>query len=611
MSSKRIKLFNLLGHILPLLDTRERLMSLGFLVAMALGAALETLGVGLIVPFVQLVNDPGAIETNSRLKSIYGFLGFADPKAFFIAAAASLLGIYIVKNIYFITLFHFQNEFLSQKKVILAQRLIRFYLRSPYTFHLQKNSAELHRNINYIGRMIDGIWIPLMVFITELMVAGCIIGFLVVMQPAITIVAILALGLSGVAFYGVVRSRIEKWAQEQSVQNFQMTKWVNQAFGGVKEIKILGNEDYFVDSYIEHYGQNAFLTRRLHTIGQLPRLFIEILVVAAVVLSVIYILMAGKSTVQYLPILALFAVAAFRLMPSMNRMLAAAIMMREGVTVTEVISKSIREINDPQPSSQFKGTSAVSFNEKIQLAGVTFQYQGTKELALNDVSLTIYKGQSVGFVGHSGAGKSTIVDIILGLLDPIKGKILVDGKDISKNLVEWRKLAGYVPQQIFLIDDTVRRNIVFGVPDEQINENRVQEVVKLAQLDSLIFALPQGLNTTVGERGVRLSGGERQRIGIARALYHDPEILILDEATSSLDNETERSISQAIDNLKGIKTILIIAHRLSTVAKCDKLFFLEGGKLTAVGTYKELVSSNKDFMRLAQNRQGDFPTPIG
>jgi ATP-binding cassette, subfamily B, bacterial PglK len=584
------------------LSPQDRKISLLLLLMMAVGAGLEVAGISLIVPFIQLLNDPEILSQNAKLARLYQLTGAQTPRQFFMFVGVGLLGFYLLKNLYLIASIHAQNRFLARKRVELLHETLRFYLKSPYTFHLQRNSAELLRNVSSVSKLVDNVWLPIMTALTELMVSIVLLAFLVVVEPVVTMVAIFFIGGATVVFYRLTRKKIGRWANAQFYHIGQMSKWGYQALTGIKELKVTASEDYFLNAYTGHYRQYSDLARKSNTLSQAPRLFSETLLVWGIVSFVLIYLASSRSVSSIIPTLVLFAMAAVRLMPSTNRLLLSAMQIREGSTYVDLVFKNFREAQDAQEEISSQGRlNGVSheFTGRLTLKNITHQYPGTASPALKKISVEIQKGQSVAFVGPSGAGKSTIIDILLGLLPPTQGEVLIDDRSLGENISSWQKKVGYIPQQIFLSDDTIRRNIAFGIVDEEINDEQVWSALKTAQLDDFVKSLPNGLDASVGERGVRLSGGQRQRIGIARALYHNPEVLILDEATSALDNETQSEITRAIENLAGKKTLIIISHRLSMVSKCDKIYFLRNGSLVGSGTHKELLEGNKDFSQFA------------
>lgn len=549
------------------------------------GAGLEAIGTGLIMPFIAIINEPDVILRYPSLKSVYRSLGIQSPKEFIIWSTAFLLMFYLLKNGYLAMMYYTQFRFAYNKQVALSRRLLETYMESSYTFHLQRNSAELLRNVNHEVQMIfSNVVIPLSILVTEFMVGCAIMVLLALVATVPALVTLLFLGGAGSVFYAIVRRKTKALGRMQQHHHGQMIKWVNQGIGGIKEAKVLGRESFFVEQYFKHSVVFARSARFLMTVNQMPRLFIETLAVGAMLLILVVLTAQGRDMQLLLPTLALFAMASFRLMPSVVRIVYSVSRIAYYSPAVDAVYRDLTIQGTQNRDYRLARDNRlvypeVTFKESIRLNDVYFQYPGSFEPALKGLSLTIPKGRSVAFVGPTGAGKTTVVDMILGLLKPDKGELLVDNVNIQQNVCGWQRNIGYIPQMIYLSDDSIRCNVAFGVPDSIINDDKIWASLRAAQLDEFVKGLPDQLDTLVGERGVRLSGGQRQRIGIARALYHDPKILVLDEATSALDSETEEAISTAIDELVGEKTIIIIAHRPSTIKRCSIIFEMRNGEL--------------------------------
>jgi ATP-binding cassette, subfamily B, bacterial PglK len=422
----------------------------------------------------------------------------------------------------------------------------------------------------------------------------------VIVEPLSSAIAAVFLGISIFWLNRTIRKLMSGQGLIRQDQSGQMIQWVNQSLGGIKETKVLGREPFFLDAFTKSaqaYGK-ANLLVGLAT--QLPNQFIDTVLIAAVLLIVIFSLIQGRAIQSILPMLSLFAIAALRLMPSAKRIVSTITTIRYFKHAVDLIYQDLTLL-DPRSSLLLTPNSPTAKLERlIELRDIHYQYPQATQASLSGISLSIPKGKSIAFIGSSGAGKTTIVDVILGLLTPSQGEILVDGSNILANLDSWQRQIGYIPQSIYLSDDTIRSNIAFGVATDEINEGQVWSAVKAAQLEELVFGLPDRLDTLVGERGIRLSGGQRQRIGIARALYHNPEVIIMDEATAALDNTTEREFMQALESMSADKTMITIAHRLSTVKNCDRLYFMKNGVLVDAGTYSDLLSRNREFQEMAQ-----------
>jgi ATP-binding cassette subfamily C protein len=411
-----------------------------------------------------------------------------------------------------------------------------------------------------------------------------------------------ALILGGLAFgfFGTIQGRLVAWGAAMTLGFARCYQAVNQGLGSVKEIKVLGREAYFVERFRRASLDTAVFRIREGTVSQLPQLFLEAVVVAGLVLVIVVLLQTSASLDQMAPILSVFALAAFRLIPSMNKIVGCATQIKASAAAVEDVAAELGRSAATHGTVTRPRPTTFTFKHTLEIEQLEFKYPTAKEPALSGVALTIKRGESVALVGGSGAGKTTLADVILGVLQPSRGRILVDGADVLQDLRGWQSKIGYVPQTIYLTDDSLRRNIALGLPDDLIDEAKLADAIKLAHLDAVIALLPEGLDEMVGEHGVRLSGGQRQRVGIARALYHRPEVLVLDEATSALDNVLEREVSQAIQTLGGQITMIIIAHRLSTARKCDRVVLMKAGRVEDSGPFQDLVARSPDMRRLVE-----------
>lgn len=575
-----------LKKILTLFNKREQKKLLLLFFMMIIAAIFETVGIGLIVPFVNIITSPEVIQEQAILNYLYETFNFQSTTAFLIFAVIILLLVFVIKNLYLLLFHYAQYRVILNQQVKLSRNLLREYLIKPYTFHLQRNTADLLRNVNgEVSKVFQGMIMSSFQLFTEVLVIVCILILLFVTQPVATFTASVLLGGSVLLFFKVFRKKISTLGEEQQKVNGTMIKWVNQGLGASKEVKVSGKESFFVNAYTKQSQIKANNSRYMKMLELVPRLFIETLLVSIVLLTMLIIMLQGQTTAQIVSTMALFAMAAFRLMPSITRVVAMVTTIRYNrpaltVIYDDLIKNASNEILT-QKTTTIINKGKRKFNSSIKLNDVSFHYPNQKEEAIKNVSLTIPIGQSVAFVGESGAGKTTIVDTILGLLTPEKGCVSVDGKPLKDQQSLWQQKIGYIPQSIFLSDDTIRGNVAFGIEESQIEEDEVWRALEQAQLKEFVKSLPDQLESKVGERGVRLSGGQLQRIGIARALYHNPEILFMDEATSALDNETEKEIMKAIDGLKGEKTLIIIAHRLSTIENCDIVYRINNGKLVS------------------------------
>jgi len=591
----------LLIKLLYFFNDQERWQIALIFLLMLVGAGLETLGVGLIPTFVALLGNPEIIDQQRVLSWLYSQSGATSHQIFLLWASVALLAIYLFKNAYLALLTYWQYHFLYEKQISLSSRLLRSYLYSSYTFHLQRNSADLVRNVTAeVTQLFVGVLVPMLTFFTEIMVLSCIVFLLAIAEPVSSAIAAIFLGISIFWLNATIRKQMSGQGLIRQEQGGKMIQWVNQGLGGVKETKVLGREAYFLDAFTK--STQAFSKADLFVglANQLPSLFIDTILIASVLLIVIFSLLQGRAIQSILPMLSLFAIAALRLMPSTKRIVSTITNIRYSRNAVDLLYQDLIDLKLTPQSLPPLNDSLPQFQNLIELKDIHYQYPNAAKDSLSGISLSIKKGEAIAFIGASGSGKTTLVDVILGLLTPSQGEVLVDGKNILADLGSWQRQIGYIPQSIYLSDDTIRHNIAFGLDPNAINDNQVWAAIKSAQLKELVDSLPDQLYTLVGERGIRLSGGQRQRIGIARALYHNPEIIIMDEATAALDNTTEREFMQALEAMSGHKTMIMIAHRLSTVKNCDRLYLIKNGTVSDVGDYKELVSRNEEFQVMAK-----------
>ena len=571
-----------------LLSAQQRRSAGVLLGLMLVGMLLETFGVGLIIPAMAMMTQNDLAAKYPFVAPILQLLGNPSHKQQLLGGLLVLVGIYAIKAVFLGLLAWRQSRFAHDLQASLSYRLFAGYLRQPYSFHLQRNSAQLMRNIISSVNGITNVVQQGLILISEALVLFGFSALLLWVEPGGALVVVVTLGTAAWAFHRFTRKRIERWGKASQLHEGLRIQHLQQGLGGAKDVKLLGREHDFLAQFKIHNLSSTLVAERRSTLQAFPRLFLELLAVSGLAALVIIMLSQGKQVDELLPTLGLFAAAAFRLMPSINRVMAALQAVRFSHPVIDTVFKEMQLVDVPPTIA----TGAVlPLKKELRLEGVRFRYpMAESESLLLDV-LSIPCGAAVGFVGGSGAGKSTLVDVVLGLLTPDQGSVRVDGVDIQQDLRGWQNQIGYVPQTIYLTDDTLRRNIAFGLSNEQIDEEAVLRAIQSAQLDQFVGELAQGLDTMVGERGIRLSGGQRQRIGIARALYHGPSVLVLDEATSALDGDTEQAVMQAIDSLSGKLTILIVAHRVSTLKNCTQIVELKSGKIAKIGAYRDIVSA--------------------
>jgi ATP-binding cassette, subfamily B, bacterial PglK len=583
-----------------LLDQRMHYRCFFILAIMIIGSLIEVLGIGMMLPVLELAVDPDAsLKNNKLLADLNDIIGFTLPTSFMIFLCIGVFIVYLAKNLFTLLIINEQYKFTWGLLTHFTHRLFRQYLEAPYTAHIKRNSALLLRNINHsVPGIFSALLMPILLIVSETLVAISLLSFLIWLQPVIAISAIAALAFVALVFLKVFKRRLKNWAERNQTSRGEMLYWPNQAFSGFKSIKALGRESYFVREFARSAHANAHSQRNFALVNHIPRALMEIFAIGGILLFLAVFLALGKDLEEQIPVIGAFSLAVIRVLPIATRIITQFNLVKHGVAAMELVYEDLSGLpRESDPIAQ-ENVQPMALNSELRIENVHYTYDDNKIPALHNIDLKIPKGSSIAFVGASGAGKSTLADIILGLIEPTKGRILVDGVDIADNIHAWRKACGYIPQEVFLLDDTLRRNIALGL--DEIDDAAVQRAAVLAHLSGVISELPDGFGTSLGENGVRLSGGQRQRVSIARSLYRDPNILILDEATAALDSETEKEIASAIDQFFGEKTLIIIAHRLSTIQHCEKIVFLKEGRIQDIGSFEELVSKNPDFQRMVQ-----------
>jgi ATP-binding cassette, subfamily B, bacterial PglK len=595
----------MIKKLLRIFNTREKISAVFLLGLMVIGAGLETLGIGLILPFVGLVGNPDLLATQSMFANVRQALGITSHSELLFLSGAALLALYLFKNVYLAALNYAQFKFIFDKQAKVSQSLFSAYLQAPYVFHLQRNSSELIRNFTTeISGLFAGVVAPLFSLAAEVTVLLAILAFLLYIEPAVTLALIIVVGIIATGLYFAISAALRSSSQRRAENSKLQIKLVNQGIGSLREIRILGKALFFQKIFAEAASRYAGAARIFSTVNACPRLALESLAAVGLV-AVVLFLSSTKNPQTAIPALAMFGMAALRVMPSMSRIMSAISSIRfyrpalDAVLTDLMLAEDLGRLSPASAAPEdCARNTRIQFADKISIADLSYHYPATDTPAISHLSAEITKGSSVAFVGFSGSGKSTLVDLILGLLTPTGGCISVDGSDIQAALPAWQRHFGYVPQTIYLLDDSVRRNIAFGVEDSAIDDSKVWRALEAARLAEKFREQPDGLDAHVGERGVRLSGGERQRIGIARALFHEPDILVFDEATSALDNQTEREVAETINTLRNSKTLIMIAHRLSSIINCDRIHFMKSGTVVDSGTFEEIVARNEDFRKM-------------
>lgn len=564
-----------------LLDKKQKQSMLGLIVLMVVGALLQTAGVGLLVQVVNVVIDPEAVAGSRIAMSFYRLLGYESYKSFSITVMVLLIIVFVVKNIFLYVQQKLTFSFVYTNQFRTSERMMRNYLRRGYEFYLNADTAVVQRSITSDVNNMYALILALLQLFSDIVVSVFIITYCFLTNGTITVLmAVVMLTLMWII------KRILKPIMYQAGKDNQdyysgLFKWISQTVQGIKEVKIAGKEQYFVNEYRKCGKGYVDAVQRYSLYNNIPKLLIEASCITVMVAYMIALVWNDVPTQNMVDVFGTIAAAAFVLLPCVNRINNQI----NSIAYFEPFFMGVSDnLQDEIRGEKVDLSFATDEEEKlpvkhsIRLKDITYAYPNTDRLIFDHADLEIPVGESVGIVGTSGAGKSTVVDILLGLLEVRTGTICADGQDVKQHYRKWLRNVGYIPQMIFMLDDTIRKNVAFGVPEEKINEDRIWEVLREAQLDEFIRSLPQGLDTSIGERGIRISGGQRQRIGIARALYNDPEVLILDEATSALDNDTEAAIMESINRLHGRKTLIIIAHRLQTIEKCDIVYRVEDGK---------------------------------
>ena len=585
-----------------LLEARERRRGFLVLVILVVVAFFETMGVASIMPFMAVLANPEVLETNAYLARAYEILGFTSTQAFMVFLGFFFLTLLLLSLALRALGTWAQLRFAHNRIYTWGARLVGGYLRQPYEWFLNRHSSNLATSVlAEVGQVVHSALFPAMKIIASLLVAICLMALLIIVDPWLAIGMGGFLGGGYALIYFATRRRLKRIGAERRRANQERFHVVQEAFGGVKDLKLASLEESAVQRF---YAPSRRMARNMITAGlisEIPSLGIQGLLFGGMLLVVVYLLSAHGDLQSATPVIALYALAGYRLMPALKSIYSEFTHIRFSEAAVDALAEDFGTLRTrPLPRDQVAG-DRLPLARLLSVENVNYRYPGASRQALQDVSLDVEAFTTVGLVGSTGSGKTTLVDIILGLLRPESGVIRVDGEAIEdESIRRWQRSLGYVPQQIFLSDDSVAANIAFGRGSKDIDMAAVVQAAKVANLhDFVVSELPDGYLTKVGERGVRLSGGQRQRIGIARALYHDPDVLIMDEATSALDNITERAVMEAVHNLGHRKTIILIAHRLSTVRHCDCIFLLEHGRLEAKGSYDELVATDERFRSMA------------
>ncbi len=570
-----------------LLDRKQKTQMVGIVVLMLIGGVLESLGIAMIAPVMQVVIDPQQVEDSRILSGIYNLFNLQSTTQLAALIMVSLILVFVIKNIFLYFMNVVQLRFVYTNQFATSRRMMINFMQRPYEYYLNADTTVIQRNITSDVNNLYALILSCLQLISEIIVFVCLVAILLSQDAkmTLTIATLLVIVLLVIKFF--IKPVMVKAGKDNQDYYSGLYKWIYESVTGIKEIKVAAKENYFINGYADCGAGYVNAVQKYNLYNSTPRLLIETIAIAGMVGYMLAVMATGTSLTSLLPQLTVLAAAAARLLPSANRINNYLTSIAYFEPFLDNVSDNLQmEIHDESisyNSDDYKVKSKVDklpVENSIKMEGITYKYPGTDKLILDGADMEIPVGKSVGIVGTSGAGKTTIVDVLLGLLEPEKGRILADGVDVNTNYKGWLKNIGYIPQTIFMTDSTIRKNVAFGVPDDEIDDEKVWQALREAALDEFVKELPEGLDTEIGERGIRLSGGQRQRIGIARALFEDPEVLVLDEATSALDNDTEAAIMDSINRLHGKKTLVIIAHRLQTIEKCDMIYSIGDGKAT-------------------------------
>ena len=545
---------------------------------------LETLSVGMVIPAVGILLQPDYLAQFAWLDGILPSLGYPNREQIVIIGLVLLAGIFTIKNIFLFFQVLYQGTFVYSAQREVAANLFQHYLSKPYSFHLQTNSSVLIRNLTIeINAYCQYVLMPILNLTSEVLVVIALLVMLILVEPVATLCLGSCLLVVALIFHRFTDLNVSRWGEARQVADEEKIKYLQQGFGGIKQIMLSQSLDYFLHLFQRPNIVSGLMTKKEYIFQYLPKQFIEILAIVGLVGVCVFMVLQGRTSLEVMAMLGLLATAGFRLIPSFSRILRNLQSIRFGWVSVEVLAKEMsKDGNKAESRMPFgeKKNDDLSFNHDLRLRDISFRYEQNGQELLQEINFEVKKGECIGIVGESGAGKSTLTNLLLGLVSPSKGAFEVDGHEIkSAKIQPWQRMIGYVPQEIYLLDDTISRNIAFGVNDTDIDHTQISKVVEKAGIQKFIDSFDDGLNTKIGERGVRISGGQRQRIGIGRALYQNPQVLILDEATSSLDSKTEQEILNELRKIRGKVTMILVAHRQSTLQFCDRIFKIENGKI--------------------------------
>ncbi len=570
------------NKLMYILTSRQKRLSILVFVMILIGAVLETLGVSIIIPLVQAMVSTEELMRNEMVAELAGKLDIKTGNQLIAVISGGVIVVYILKNLYLICLSVVRVNYASHIRRELSLHIMKAYMKRNYAYFINMKTSEMIRGVGYDCSGVYEVIFQSFKMLTEAITVTCICAFIIYTDAFMACGVIVILGISLLCLIVAFRKRMKRLGDDSRACASESNRFLFEAFQGIKDVFIFKGRQYYVDHYGKFYGRQQQIEANKTVAAESPTYFIEAVSITGLIIVVCLKLLTGTDASAFIPQLAAFAVAAFRVLPSIGRISSSFnqfIFMCPTVTAVYDNLKEFERYESRGIGLEINEdvSEALPFRNEIKIEGLCWQYENSDKAVLQNLNLTIPKGVAIGLIGQSGAGKSTLADILLGLFVPQQGKIEIDGVSIPDNLDRWRNTVSYVPQTVFLRDDTIRNNIAFGIAEAEIDDRKVEKALRQAQLKSVVDELPDGINTYMGERGIRFSGGQRQRVAIARALYNDPEILVLDEATAALDNETEAAVMEAIDALHGHKTLIIVAHRLSTIQKCDKIYEIVDG----------------------------------
>ena len=593
----------MLPKLFVLLTPRERLQVYLLCAGSVVAAVFDVVGVVSIVPFIAVVANPDIIDTNQWLNLAYTSLGFVSANRFLMFLGTGVLGLLIVNNLFRAIFAWVRIKFTFSSEQSLSRRLLERYLAQPYIFFLNRNTSELGSNIlNEASTVIRGILGHCLSIVEKSISALFMLVLLLALNVWLSAGTVLILGCVYGGFYLFIRTRLAIWGKQRLKANLNRFTLSHEAMSGVKDLKVLGREHYFLSRFAKSCDSYTRCASKSSILALMPTYVLEVVAFGGILCIVLYFLAREEGLAQLLPVLAVFVFAARRIMPALQTIFSDIATLRYNAATLDVMHADFVKTAGFENVFENLDIKPLLFKKSLRLQDVSFCYPGCDELIISDLSIEIQANTTIGLVGLTGSGKTTLIDIIIGMLVPRSGSIVVDSVPVDENnRVSWQRNLGYVPQHIYLSDDTVARNIAFGIPDEHIDMDRIIRAARVANISEFIEKdLLSGYDTLIGERGVRLSGGQRQRVGIARALYHDPDVLVLDEATSALDGITEEAVMDSIRTLAKRKTIIMIAHRITTVKDCDMIYLMEDGHIIAQGTYAELMDSSETFRAMSR-----------